>query len=179
MTSAIPAGSMSPSVNLAGYGVPEEQFRSLAGSLPTGVTVVTTLDDAGRPAGMTSGAVCGLSGVPPLLLVCIGRRSRTLAALLEHGTFCVNVLGAEAGWLSDRFAGRAADRFDGVAWEPGPGGVPVLTGGIVAHSVCEVYRTVRAGDHLIVIGLIVAGEHRPSANPLLYHRRRYAGFLPG
>lgn len=170
MAKAIPA--------TAARGVPEDQFRSLAGSLPTGVTVLTTLDNAGEPAGMTSGAVCGLSRVPPLLLACLGATSRTLAALTRRGAFCVNVLDADAAWLSDRFAGATADRFADVPWEPGPGGLPIFTEGVVAHAVCEVHHTIDAGDHVIVIGLIVAGEHRPEANPLLYHRRRYAGFRP-
>ncbi|MFI6577920.1 flavin reductase family protein [Nocardiopsis sp. NPDC050513] len=168
--------SMAPAVNLAGYGVGEALFKSVVGSLPTGVTVVTSLDGEGRPVGMTSGAVCGLSCSPPLLLTCIGRRSQTLRHLLGHGTFCVNVLGAGADRLSDRFAGRGPDRFAGVAWRPGPRGVPVLTEGVVAHAVCEVYEELGGGDHTIVVGLIVGGEHRPDAAPLLYHRRRYAGF---
>ena len=37
--------SMSAPVNLAGYGVAPDHFRSLAASLPTGVAVITT---AGR-----------------------------------------------------------------------------------------------------------------------------------
>ncbi|TCO62756.1 flavin reductase family protein [Actinocrispum wychmicini] len=159
-------------------GVDPARFRSIAGSLPTGVTVLTTLDDHGDPMGMTLGAVCGLSCEPPLLLTCVNSGSRTLAAIRRNGTFCVNVLDADAAWLSARFAGDADDRFAGVEWTPGAGGLPVLTGNIVAYAACEKYRTVSGGDHMIVIGLIIAGDHDPQAAPLLYHRRRYAGF-PG
>nr|WP_042181602.1 flavin reductase family protein [Kibdelosporangium sp. MJ126-NF4]CEL13357.1 NADH-FMN oxidoreductase [Kibdelosporangium sp. MJ126-NF4] len=157
-------------------GVPAERFKAIAGSLPTGVTVVTTLDAAGEPMGMTSGAVCGLSCEPPLLLVCISRDSRTLKAILERGAFCVNVLDADAAWVSDRFASPAPDRFAGVTWVPGPHGVPVLTDTSVAYATCECHDAVDGGDHVILIGLIVAGDHQPQTNPLLYHRRRYAGF---
>src|SRR5215469_2946234 len=62
--------SMSAPVNLAGYGVGADEFRSLAASLPTGVTVVTTTGPGGEPVGMTCGAVCSLSCEPPLLLTC-------------------------------------------------------------------------------------------------------------
>ncbi|MFI6502578.1 flavin reductase family protein [Nonomuraea typhae] len=160
--------------------VPAELFKALAGSLPTGVTVVTSLAGPGRPAGMTSGAVCGLSADPPLMLACLGRGSRTLAAIERSGAFCVNVLDAGAQRLSERFAGGGDGKFEGVAWRPGRHGVPVLDGGVeggtVAHAVCEVLETVNGGDHLIVIGLVVAGACDREAAPLLYHRRRYAGF---
>ncbi|MFI9510349.1 flavin reductase family protein [Nocardia sp. NPDC052566] len=162
----------------AARGVGADHFRALAGSLPTGVCVLTTLDAAGRPVGMTSGAVCGLSRVPPLLLACLDTTSRTLGALLQRATFGVNILAADAAWLSDRFAGDAPDRFAGVPWTPGPHGIPILTEGVVAHAICEVYRTVHAGDHLIVLGLITDGEHHPDADPLLYHRHHYSGFQP-
>ncbi|MFI6316017.1 flavin reductase family protein [Nonomuraea sp. NPDC050556] len=154
-------------------------FRSLAGSLPTGVTVITAMDAARRPVGMTSGAVCGLSRTPPLLLACVGKSSRTLPSILRSGGFCVNVLDGGSAWLSDRFAGTSDDKFDGVPWRPSRNGAPVLTEGVVAHAVCEVFSTVDGGDHLIVVGLVVDGElHDDEGAPLVYHRRRYAAF-PG
>ncbi|MBB5078951.1 flavin reductase family protein [Nonomuraea endophytica] len=156
--------------------VPAQLFKTLAGSLPTGVTVVTSLAGTGRPAGLTSGAVCALSADPPLMLVCIGRGSRTLTAIESSGAFCVNVLDAGSASLSERFAGGGDGKFDGIAWRPGRHGVPVLTQGTVAHAICEVLETVSGGDHLIVIGLVVEGAREREAAPLLYHRRRYAGF---
>jgi flavin reductase (DIM6/NTAB) family NADH-FMN oxidoreductase RutF len=173
--------SMSAAVNFAGYGVAADQFRSLAGSLPTGVCVITTSDARGGPVGMTSGAVCSLSCEPPLLLTCLSRGSKTLAAIRERDAFVVNVLAAHSAELSNRFAGAVTDRFADVAWtREGGGGLPVLTDGAVAHAVCHVYQLVNAGDHVIVIGLIVAGEHRLDVEPLMYFRRAYSGFpIPG
>lgn len=178
MTNAIPTGYRKPASRCRA-GVSGEQFRALAGSLPTGVCVVTTLDPAGRPAGTTAGAVCGVSRLPPLLLVCLDATSNTLGALLQRAHFGVHILDAHGTWLADRFATAHTDRFAGVPWRPDPHGIPVLTENVVAHMICEVHRTVHAGDHVIVIGLIVAGAHRPDADPLVYHRRRYAGFPRG
>ncbi|MFD9905029.1 flavin reductase family protein [Streptomyces sp. NPDC059063] len=164
--------------SVAHHGLPSDLFLPLAAALPTGVCVVTGLGMSGTPAGMTSGAVCSLSREPPLMLVCMGKKSRTLAAVLGHGAFCVNVLAADAGALSARFAGRGHDKFATVGWRPARNGTPVLTEGAVAYVSCEVLRTVDGGDHTIVIGLAVEGDHQPDAVPLLYHRRRYAGFPP-
>jgi 3-hydroxy-9,10-secoandrosta-1,3,5(10)-triene-9,17-dione monooxygenase reductase component len=171
--------SMSAPVNLAGYGVGADEFRSLAASLPTGVTVITTAGPGGEPVGMTCGAVCSLSCEPPLLLTCISRGSRTLAALASRKSYVVHVLGAESAALASRFAGAAGDKFAGVPWERGKHGLPVLAEGTVAHAVCELYQVVNAGDHAIVIGLILGGEHRLGASPLMYFRRGYSGFPVG
>jgi flavin reductase (DIM6/NTAB) family NADH-FMN oxidoreductase RutF len=168
--------SMSAPVNFAGYGVGADHFRSLAASLPTGVSVITTADKDGSPAGMTSGAVCSVSCAPPLLLTCMALGSRTLAALTSRKSFVVNVLAADSAALAARFASREKDKFASVAWSPGSHRLPVLTEGTVAHAVCELYRTVNAGDHAIVIGLILDGEHRPGISPLMYFRRAYSGF---
>ncbi|MGW1007843.1 flavin reductase family protein [Streptomyces sp. NPDC002520] len=168
--------SMSPIVNLAGYGVEADHFRSLAAALPTGVTVVTTLMADGAPVGMTSGAVCSLSCEPPLVLTCIARGSQTLGEIKRRRSFCVNVLASGADAISNRFAASGGDKFSGVDWRPGPGGLPVLATGTTAHAVCELYQVVPAGDHEIVIGLIVAGDSDPSGSPLVYYRRTYAGF---
>jgi flavin reductase (DIM6/NTAB) family NADH-FMN oxidoreductase RutF len=168
--------SMSAAVNFAGYGVAADHFRSLAGSLPTGVCVITSRNAQGDPVGMTSGAVCSLSCEPPLLLTCISRGSKTLTAIRESGAFVVNMLAADSAALSDRFASPVSDRFADVAWTRERSGLPVLTDGTIAHAICHVYQLVSAGDHVIVIGLIVGGEHRADIEPLMYFRRSYSGF---
>ena len=168
--------SMSAPVNLAGYGVAPDHFRSLAASLPTGVSVITTDGAEGEPLGMTCGTVCSLSCAPPLLLACVSLSSRTLTALRSRGSFVVNVLSADGSGLASRFAGSAGDKFAGVQWGRGKHGLPVLREGTVAHAECELYQVVSAGDHAIVIGLILDGEHKPAISPLMYFRRAYSGF---
>jgi flavin reductase (DIM6/NTAB) family NADH-FMN oxidoreductase RutF len=168
--------SMSPAVNFAGYGVAADHFRFLAASLPTGVNVITTSEADRTPVGMTSGAVCGVSCEPPLLLTCIGRGSRTLEAIKSRKRFCVNVLSAAGSHVSEQFARSQTDKFAGVTWVPAYGGIPVLTQDTIAHAICELYQVHSAGDHAIVIGLIVDGAHRSDVSPLMYFRRGYSGF---
>ena len=171
--------SMSAPVNLAGYGVAPDHFRSLAASLPTGVSVITTAGSDGEPQGMTCGTVCSLSCAPPLLLACVGLGSKTLATLQDRKAFVVNVLSADGSGLASRFAGSVSDKFAGVAWANGRHGLPVLGEGTVAHAECELYQVVSAGDHAIVIGLILDGEHKLGISPLMYFRRAYSGFPVG
>lgn len=171
--------SMRPEVHLAGYGVESDHFRTLAGSLPTAVSVVTTLDAQGTPVGMTSGTVSSLSCEPPLLLVCMSSGSRTLRSVLEYGRFCVNVLDGGGQATSELFASSAEDKFSRVAWHTGPGGLPVLDTDVAAHAVCEVFREVDGGDHRLVLGLITGGDRTATETPLVYFRRRYSAFPVG
>jgi len=85
-------------------------FRHAIGHFATGVTVVTSVGIDGQPVGTTANAVSSLSLDPPLILVCFDRSSQTLEAVLAHGAFAVNVLGARQQHLSANFARRACPR---------------------------------------------------------------------
>lgn len=168
--------SMSAPVNLAGYGVAPDHFRSLAASLPTGVSVLTTTGADATPTGMTCGTVASLSCAPPLILACLSLGSSTLTAIAERGAFVVNVLSADAAPIATRFASSIPDKFIGVAWRPGKNNLPVLAEGAVAHAECELYQVVNVGDHAIIIGLILNGEHTQGISPLMYFRRAFSAF---
>src|SRR2546423_12486184 len=113
-------------------------FRELAGAFPSGVTIVTSIDEGGAPRGLTSQSFIGLSTEPPLMLVSLDRSSRTLAALRKSGAFVINFLKAGSDELSTRFATKADDKFTGVRWVPSSvaPGSPVLSVPITAFPGC-------------------------------------------
>jgi flavin reductase (DIM6/NTAB) family NADH-FMN oxidoreductase RutF len=152
-------------------------FRSVVGSFPTGVTVVTTLAGDGTPRGLTSNAVCSVSVDPPLLLFCIDKRSGSLSALFESKVFVVNFLAAGRGELATRFASRSDDKFTDVRWEPSAlaGGAPILVDDNIAHADCTVAQIIEAGDHFVLIGRIEGGSSN-GGTPLMYLRRTYAAW---
>jgi flavin reductase (DIM6/NTAB) family NADH-FMN oxidoreductase RutF len=160
---------------IAGACVDAATFRSIMSAFPSGVTVVATLDAAGRPVGVTCSATCSVSLDPPLLLVCLHRHSRVLGALLDRGQFIVNFLRGNREGTSSLFASSAENRFASVVWQPSPrGGLPLLPVDTIAHAECEVASAIDAGDHVIVIGAIVDGHaHDDTFGPLMYWRRRY------
>jgi flavin reductase (DIM6/NTAB) family NADH-FMN oxidoreductase RutF len=147
------------------------QFRHLLGRFATGVTVVTALDPAGRPAGMTASALASVSLEPPLLLVCVGQNAEFHRTISQAPRFALNVLAADQEPLSRLFAAKGVDQFASVAYRPGPDGVPLLDG-VVARIVCERTGRHEAGDHTVFFGLVIAGEAFDRA-PLLYFRSRY------
>ena len=156
-------------------GLDRRTFLDILGTLPSGVTVVTTLDREQRPHGLTVSAVCSVSAEPPMLLVCIDRRSRTLPILCEAGRFAVNFLRSDREEIARRFASPVSDRFAGLEWREVAPGVPVLDADILSFAACRLVQQIEAGDHAILVGLAVDGlAPPPLSRPLTYFRRNYA-----
>jgi len=152
-------------------------FFAIMGAFPTGVTVVTALDAQGEPRGLTSNAFSSVSADPPLLLVCVDRRSNTLEALQTTRKFVVNFLREGRGALSDRFASKVPDKFDGVAWRPAANGQPLLYADVLSWAECSVEAEIPAGDHIVFIGRVEAGQPpAPDSQPLMYFRRGYGSW---
>ncbi len=157
--------------------VDRDRYRSLAGSFPTGVTIITARTADGAPRGLTTQSFIGLSMDPPLMLVSIDRTSRTLDALRGARGFVINFLKTGAEEVSTVFASKSDDKFAGVPWRPSDvaDGAPILTEAAHAYAECVTDRTLEAGDHWIVIGRVEGGEVL-GGTPLLYYRRMYAGW---
>lgn len=151
-----------------------EDFFSIMSAFPTGVAIVTTLDEQGEPKGLTTNAVCSVSAEPPLLLVCVDVGSRTLHALRHTGRFVVNFMSDRGAELCARFASKADDKFDEVRWDPGLGGLPLLARDALAYAECSIEEELEAGDHVVLIGLVESGRPPdPNSVPILYYRRTY------
>lgn len=157
-----------------------DDLRRAMGRFATGVTVVTTRDGSGAPVGTTANAVSSLSLDPPLVLVCLARTSRTLAALRERGAFAVNVLAAHHDELSSAFARSAnAGAWDAVDHrEGGATGVPHIADAVAVVD-CVLDRLVDGGDHEIAIGRVV-GAHVDDGrrDPLVFYAGAYAEVAP-
>src|SRR4051812_35695466 len=138
--------------------VDRHSFLEIMSSFPSGVAIVTTLDGDGTPRGLTSTAVSSVSADPPLLLVCVDLESRTLEALRLRGRFVVNFMRQGRGELARVFASKSDSKFEGLSWRPSPVGLPVLVDDALAWAECEAVQEVEAGDHVILVGSVEAGE---------------------
>jgi flavin reductase (DIM6/NTAB) family NADH-FMN oxidoreductase RutF len=151
-------------------------FREAMGSFPTGVTVVTVASDDGNMHGITVNSFSSVSLDPMLVLVCLRQTSLGLGLIERAGAFAVNVLSAGQQDLSRWFANRhrppGSMMFDGVPFERGVTGCPVLADATASFD-CRLRQSHRAGDHLIVLGEVVALVHRPRLAPLIFHAGIY------
>ena len=111
-------------------------FRDALGRFPTGVAFITAALD-GEPAGLIVNSLASVSLEPPLVSFSPARSSLTWSRMRRAGRFGVNVLGRQ----HERFAVRAtpagSDRFASLDWEPGRGGVPLLTDALASLE-CEI-----------------------------------------
>ena len=149
-------------------------FVAIMGAFPTGVAIVTTMDDRNQPRGLTSNALCSVSADPPLMLVCVDKSSNTLPGLRHSRKFVVNYLSAGRGDLANIFASKEPDKFQGVSWRPASNGMPWLHTDTIAHAECAITQEIEAGDHLVFVGAVIDGQPpAPGTKPLMYFRRTY------
>ncbi len=131
--------------------IDSKHFRHVLGHAPTSVVVVTGLDAAAEPQGITIGSFASVSLTPPLVGFFVGVSSRTWSLVEPQSSFCVNVLAAQQGELCWRFAKESESRFEGIEWNPSPSGNPIL-GGVTAWIDCSLHSVTEFGDHYLVIG---------------------------
>lgn len=151
------------------------RFRRALAQFATGVTIVTTRDADGHPVGLTANSFNSVSLDPPLVLWSLARAARSLAAFQAHSHYAVCVLAADQVDVARRFASRQADRFAGLPFRIGSGGVPVLEG-CVAWFECRNRSRYEEGDHVIFVGQVKRCGSDPARAPLLFHR---GAFLDG
>ena len=155
--------------------IDSQLFRDVMATFPSGVVVVTAYGVDGKPRGLTVSAFSAVSLDPPLALACIAKTSNTLPAVQHSKGFTANILAAGREQLAQRMSTKVSEKFDGLAWqrsESGEGG-PVLEADTAAWAVCRLEQTIEAGDHWVLIGLVIEGGHRPGVAPMLFSRRAY------
>jgi flavin reductase (DIM6/NTAB) family NADH-FMN oxidoreductase RutF len=133
-------------------------FRQVMGKFATGVTVVTTSSQDGKPGGLTVNAFSSVSLTPPLILVCIDLTSHVLPELRESKIFAVNFLTSQQEYLSRCFATHSKERFEFFCNTPyyhAATGAPILDG-TLAFLDARVVAEYPGGDHAIFLGQVEA-----------------------
>ena len=148
-------------------------FRRALGRFATGVTVVTTVGTDGVPTGLTVSSFNSVSLQPPLVLWSLDRLALSLPVFQAAPYFAVHVLSREQESLSNTFAQTGGDKFAGLAWQPGLGGVPLLPECCAVFQ-CETVHRYDGGDHIIFVGQVKAFESQDRA-PLVFCGGRYTG----
>ena len=150
-------------------------LRNILGHYPTGVSVVTAIDEVGEPAGMVVGSFTSVSLDPPLIAYFASRTSGSYAKLQSSSHFCVNVLAHDQRELCQRFSRKTGNKFDGTRWAPSPSGSPILDG-VLAWIDCEVDSIVPAGDHWMVMGRITGLGVANDDVPMVFARGSFGCF---
>ncbi|WP_248923913.1 flavin reductase [Paenibacillus hamazuiensis] len=153
--------------------IDKERFQHVIGHFMSGVTVITTRSED-VDYGLTASAVACLSLEPPMLLVCIHRKSGTCHAISKSRFFGVNILYDHQGELAIRFAKPNTDKFEGINVVRGELGGPLLQHALATVE-CRVVEEVIGGTHTVFIAEAVRAS-AAEGNPLAYFRGKFGRF---
>jgi|SRR5690625_3182571 len=152
-------------------------FKDAMANYPTGVTVVTAIDEAGNPIGLTVNSFASVSVDPLLILWSINKQSSTHDIFKQTDQFAVNILADSQADVATLFATPTSnqERFANCEWTFSKTKLPLITGSAAVFQ-CTSFKQIDAGDHTVLIGEVfeLAAEQK---SPLLYHGRKM-GALP-
>lgn len=150
-----------------------DHFRDVLGRFASGVTVVASADEDGRPVGLACQSFASLSLDPPLVLVCVARTSSSWPKVEAAGRFGISILADDQKDVCAALGRRGGDKFADVEWSLSRNDA-VRIGGALAHIDCAVKDVVEAGDHYVVIARVLELTARKDGAPLLYFRSDFA-----
>lgn len=141
--------------------VPVSRFTRLIHPMPA--FLITCAGKDGRPNAIAIAWLTPVSGDPPLLAFAIRPQRYSYELLQENPAFVVNVMAYERAvevLFCGCCSGRDVDKFATAGLTPLPAqvvNIPAI-GEALAHVECEVEAEVSAGDHVIVVGRVVAAS---------------------
>lgn len=142
-------------------------FKEVLGHYATGLVIVTAATPEG-PAGFTCQSFGSLSLEPPLVVFAAGSDGRSWARVRGNDVVGISILAAHQEPTARRFATSGVDKFDGIVWERGPDGSPLLDGAL-AHLEGRVSVVATHGDHDVAV-VEVTYVHARAGRPLIYFR---------
>ena len=148
-----------------------QKFKAAMSCFASGVTIVTTLDGSGQPAGFTANSFCSVSFRPPLILICLDRTANGYPAFTQCKLFAVSMLRDHHVDMAQRFATKRTDKFEASPFALTAHGMPAVTDALCV-VVCLMERLLDAGDHVVLLGRVVDVEVG-DGSPMIYFSRAF------
>ena len=126
----------------------------------------------GEPVGLTVSSFNSVSLTPPLVVWSLSAHLPSVPIFESAAVYAINVLADDQQDISQRFASRGEDKFAGIAFTEGEGGVPLLPG-CCASFQCRQFARHPGGDHVVFIGEVLAFERDAAKRPLLFQGGAY------
>ncbi|MEU1953454.1 flavin reductase family protein [Nocardia rhamnosiphila] len=146
-------------------------FRAAMARFPSGVTIVTTVDQQGRQRGFTASSFCSVSMDPQLVLVCLATSAECHATFEQADAWLVHIAAMEHEPVARRFATRGADKFAGDDFTPHASGLPHLADAPAVLE-CRAHARYPGGDHTILVGEVVSVSIG-GPEPAVYYDRAF------
>jgi flavin reductase (DIM6/NTAB) family NADH-FMN oxidoreductase RutF len=148
-------------------------FHELVGELDHSMFIVT-VRAGDELAGCLVGFATQSSIDPPRFLICLSRKNHTYQVANGSEALAVHFLPRQAEALARLFGGHSGDdvdKFAHCAWEPGPGGLPILQecGNWFLGRVLE---RLDLGDHVGFLLEPIAAHRDGSQTHFEFHRAK-------
>jgi flavin reductase (DIM6/NTAB) family NADH-FMN oxidoreductase RutF len=137
-----------------------------------GPVCAVTAAHAGEAGGQIAVGVFSASILPemPRVVIEIWKANRTHDLIAASGAFAVHPLGQEHAALVRQLGFRSAHdapgKLDGLIWQPGETGSPILAD-TLGWLDCRVTGALDGGDMTLFLGAVVAGEWRGGDAPMV------------
>ena len=117
-----------------------------------------TVKHGGEEHGITASWVSQASFHPPMVVVAVENRSKTIGMMRDAHHFAISVLRPGQRDVAEKL-GRSSDgaphKLKGIKTKPGPvSGVPVLADAL-GWVECRVVATLPSGDHTLLLGEVL------------------------
>jgi flavin reductase (DIM6/NTAB) family NADH-FMN oxidoreductase RutF len=152
--------------------VSRDELRRAASAFPTGVAIVTSQAPGGEPKGITVNSFTSVSLDPPMVLICVDKRSSSAVSIREGGAYAVHLLRPGQRGLALAFARPVNDKFATISWKPGQEGAPLIADCPVVFE-CQVAGVSDGGDHDIVLGRVTGLHAEPALAMLGFFRGQF------
>jgi flavin reductase (DIM6/NTAB) family NADH-FMN oxidoreductase RutF len=165
-----------PDANVRPAGAPADAVPNLLRTVmrhhAKGIAIVTAGVEA--PVGFCVSSLVSLSLQPPLVSFTVGVRTASWPTVRCARRVVAHLLDERQEDLAHRFARSGGDKFGPQThWHRDAAGLPVLDGVLAWLAVVPVSH-LPVGDHMLVIGQVVAAEDTGNGAPLIHHNGRFA-----
>ena len=140
-----------------------KNLRNVLSKFATGVTVVSTIDNDGKPVGMTANSFTSVSLDPPLVLWNIGINQPSYDAFSKAKGYSVNILSKDQKDICDLFSSSIDDKFNDIDYILSDNGFPIIQKSLAWFD-CIKWNNYPGGDHQILVGEVknfYANENDP------------------
>ena len=100
--------------------------------------------------GLTASSFNSVSLTPPLVVWSLGLKSRTLPSFQKASHYVINILSDQQLGLCNQFAFGKDNRFEGVDYELGTSGLPILQGALAWFEAWSTRGMARAQSRIAV-----------------------------
>ena len=149
---------------------------------PLNATLITCQGKDGKPNALAIAWIVPVSVDPPMLVFAVTKERHSYKLIEETREFVVNIAGFEMAHqvlYCGRKSGREVDKFKETGLTAGKAkkvSVPIINE-CVAHLECRVEDIIPKGDHVLVVGQVLAAYTRGEAFKGLYDLQRFKPLL--